>query len=204
MLIQSNNKPIKIIGAGLVADDLIEFLTNEGHAAIKTTLEEAQASHDCNEYQYLVGILGDIRLRDQAIKWIEKYQLHTPIYVHPSTVLYKDAVIGPGTVIYSLCVIQQCNIGSHCIISSFSMVSHGATIGDQVVMYPYACALGSSKIASGCLLQSRSTVNTHVEISAQHVNLLPLAFVTKNITVPGTYGGSSARMINSSTALEVS
>lgn len=190
MLINSNKLPIKVIGAGLVADDLIEFLSHENVPAFKSTLEQAQQDSDPKNYQYLVGILGDIKLRQQAVDWLAQMNLHSPSYVHPTTVLYDNVKLGAGTIIYSLCVIQTSVIGEHCIISSFSMVSHGATVGNGVVMYPYACILGSATVASNCLMQSRSTVNTHTAIDAENVNLLPNTFITKDITTGGTYGGT--------------
>ena len=90
MLINSNNLPIKVIGAGLVADDLIEFLQKENVVIFKSTLEEAQSSSDPTQFQYLVGILGDVPLRQKAINWIKQNKLHSPCYVHPTTVLYDN------------------------------------------------------------------------------------------------------------------
>lgn len=194
--------PVRILGLGSVANELLYFLTQEGYDAHIISLEDAMACQNFAQYQYLVCLPGNMNLRMLAIQWLESHDLHSPIYQHPSAIVY-GCDIGPGAIIFCMTAVQRAVLGAHCQISTMATVSHGCQIGQGTVVLPYACLLGSAQVARYCVLQTRSTINDRVRITADYVVILPMTFVTKDITEAGTYGGLSSRQINQNTALDL-
>jgi UDP-3-O-[3-hydroxymyristoyl] glucosamine N-acyltransferase len=137
-----------------------------------------------------------MQLRKMVIQWLDNNQLLSPAYVHSNVMLDHRATIHPGTVAYGTAYLQNAVIGKHCFFSAFTLVSHEAVLGNNVVLYPYSTCLGSCIVGDNTLLQTRSTVSNKIVISCNDVNLLPMTFVNKDITVSGTYGGTSAKLIN--------
>jgi acetyltransferase-like isoleucine patch superfamily enzyme len=68
-------------------------------------------------------------------------------------------------------------------------------------MLPGSMVLGTSVVAANTLIQTGATVKDNVKITAESVNILPRALVTRDIDVAGTYGGTPARRISSITSL---
>jgi UDP-3-O-[3-hydroxymyristoyl] glucosamine N-acyltransferase len=199
MLAHSNNKPVCVLGHGTVADSVVGMLSADGILVIKRDAESAMNSEDYVDYQYLLGIVKNTKIRKQVIQWTKQQQLNCPVFVHNQSFVANINNIGPGTIVFPQANILNSTIGSHCMFAPFSHVGHRALVGDSCLFLPYSAALGSSKLASFIVLQTRSTVADMVQVTPDSVNILPNSLVTKNIDIPGTYGGSSARFINSNT-----
>jgi len=204
MLINSNHHKIRIIGQTTVARDLLEFLRSEtGLPAVDmVSFEMAISDARPQDYQYVVGVLRNSLLRRQVIAWIMQHSLHAVGYQHPQSWVSSTARLGRGTIIYPMASVLDSDIGGFCVVTSHSHVGHAANLGHNVLMLPGTAVLGSSMIANGTVLQTGATVIDNVSVTAENVNILPRSLVTKDILLPGTYGGSPCKKINSKSVLE--
>lgn len=198
MLLLSNNKPIKVIGKAHVAIDIVNWVNHENLIPItNVTFEDATSAADFDQYQYIVGIAGDINLRVAAINWIKDNNLHSPAYIHPMAHVEQPEMISTGTVISPGSVIfGRATIDNYCYVSPMCLISHGDTIGESVILRPYSSVLGGSHVSKYTVIETAAIISDGVAISAPCVRILPKAFVSKDITITGTYGGTPARRIS--------
>lgn len=196
MLINSNNLPIRIIGNTSVSHDLVNFLTAEDQVCEIINFETAKQDAGSIEYQYLVGIIKDLKLRSQVIQWLEEQLLHCPVFVHDQSYVQNKSKLGKGTLVYPMASVLESHIGNYCMIAPNCHVGHRAIIGNQCYLLPGSMTLGTTYLENNTVLQTRATVIDQVQITATGVNVLPGAIVTKHIDVTGSYGGNPARRIN--------
>lgn len=201
MLVHSNHKPVRILGLGFVAHEIQEFLVAENISATCVDIDTALLDPQAQAYQYLIGTVRNINKKHHIIEWLNKNNLHSPSYVHPQAVVHQRAVLNPGVVCYPFSLILDSNISSHAFIGPYCHVGHNSFIAVGTVLLPYSYVLGSSVTGKFTVLQTRACMIDHTTISAEFVNVLPNAMITKNIDRAGTYGGSPARYINSATSL---
>ena len=171
----------------------------ENLLCVQRDIESAMIAEDLFEYQYLVGIVRATEVRTQALDWLKTNNLHSPVYIHNLAFVASLDLIDVGTIIFPHSNILTSQIGQHCMFAPFTHVGHNAQVLDSCLFLPYSATLGSSKIGSFTILQTRSTVVDWVQINVEHANLLPNSLLTKHIDKSGTYGGSPARWISSDT-----
>jgi UDP-3-O-[3-hydroxymyristoyl] glucosamine N-acyltransferase len=201
MLIHSNNKPVRILGLGFIAHEVQEFLQAENITSTCIDIDTALADPKAGEYQYLIGTVRNINKKYQIIDWLNSNKLNSPSYVHPQCIVNHKAVLNPGVVCYPFSLVFDSVISDHAFIGPYCHVGHNSVIGTGTVLLPYSYVLGSSSTGKFTVLQTRACMIDHVAISAEFVNVLPAAVITKNIDRTGTYGGSPARYVNSNTSL---
>jgi carbonic anhydrase/acetyltransferase-like protein (isoleucine patch superfamily) len=200
MLYHSNGLQVRVIGSGQHCWDIVGFLRDEGIAVEQVTIEQARLDPAPKNYQYILGILRDVRERINLTEWMMSNNLHSPVYIHSTSWAACPDRIKGGTVVFPMSAVLNSDIHEHCVISTFCNVAHNCILHTGAMLYPYSCLLGSADIGSYSVLQTRSTVNTHV-VMADFTNLLPNAFLTKSTPDAGTWGGVPARRINSNNTL---
>ena len=201
MLINSNNLPVRIVGIGTMSIDLKDFLSDEGITAEIIKFEDAVLDPNAASYQYLVVTIKSLELRKKILDWLDSNNFHCPVYIHDRAFVQYPDLLGPGTIIYPMASVLKSTVGRHIMIAPNCHVGHYAEIKDRVLMLPGSMVLGTSIIASNTLIQTGATVKDNVKITADAVNILPRALVTRDIDTAGTYGGTPARRISSVTSL---
>lgn len=202
MLINSNNKPLRIVGVGTMANDLQDFLAAENCAVTIHRLEDVKNDPDADQYQYLVTTIKSLPFRAAILNWLDTNNLHSPVYIHDRAYVVDADCFGPGTIIFPMASALRCTVGKHTFISPNTHLGHCVELADRCLLLPGSIVCGSAKLARNTLMQTGSTVKDNVTITADSVNILPRALVTKNIDVVGTYGGTPARRISSVSCLE--
>lgn len=202
MLMNSNNRPVRIVGIGTMSNDLKEFLEDENIVCDIAKFEDAVADPQADQYQYLVVTIKSLQMRGKILDWIDSNNYHCPVYIHDRAFVRNYQDLGPGTIVYPMASILKCTVGRHTMIASNCHIGHCANLADRVLMLPGSMVLGSSFVAPNTLLQTGSTVKDNVNVNAPGVNILPRALVTRDIEVVGTYGGTPARRISSTGSLD--
>jgi UDP-3-O-[3-hydroxymyristoyl] glucosamine N-acyltransferase len=200
MLIHSNNKPVRILGLGFIAREVYEYLSAENITAECIDIDTALCDNNPNQYQYLIGTVRNIPKKQQIVKWLYDNKLHSPSYVHPQAVVNQNAVLNHGVICYPFSLIFDSILEDYSFVGPYCHVGHNSVIDTGSVLLPYSYVLGSSLTGKFTVLQTRACVIDHITISAECVNVLPAAMITKNISVSGTYGGTPARFVNSKTS----
>ena len=200
MLYNSNDSTIRVIGSGQHGRDIVGFLKAENFKVEHVTIEQATSDPNPSNYQYLLGILRDVHARIKLIEWLSTNKLHSPVYIHTTSWAASPHSIKGGTVVFPMSAVLDSTIHEHCVISTFCNVAHNCVLHTGTMLYPYSCLLGSANTGAHSVMQTRSTVNTHITM-ADYTNLLPNAFLTKSTPNAGTWGGVPARRVNSNTTL---
>jgi carbonic anhydrase/acetyltransferase-like protein (isoleucine patch superfamily) len=215
MIITSSTKPIRVIGFpdSTITQEGIHFLSTEysGDLAIITPDEFLLLNHK-DDYQYLIFFTKDFDKRIEIINLVEELKLDCLTYVHDSVVFYKDLktltceevkdFIGHGTVICPFSsVFLNAKIGKHCLIESYCLVSHYVEMSDNVIMHSGTMIAGRTKIGSHCEFNFKSSALNALSI-CEGVEVGALSNVTKDITIPGRYLGSTARFVGKRISFE--
>lgn len=195
MLINSNNKAIKILGTTAVSESICQFLKAEQFAVSVESFEQAQAAADHDQFQYLVGVVKDLDLRKRMIQWLQHRDLHSPIYVHDASLVSTPDRIGTGSVIWPMASVLSADLGNFNVVACNAHVGHRAWLGDNCILLPGAMVLGTTYIEGDAVLQTGSTLLDGKRIMARDVTLLPRTLITKDIKEPGIYGGSPGRRL---------
>jgi UDP-3-O-[3-hydroxymyristoyl] glucosamine N-acyltransferase len=145
--------------------------------------------------EFLVSVTRDKQLRQSLIDYLDNHALPRATFVHSSAVVDSQIAIGGGTFIGPFAsAFNNAEIGKDCIVGPYSMISHKSKLGQGSILHPGTMIAGSTKIGKYCLFGLRSTVIDKIEI-CDDVVVGAASFVTKPISVPGTYVGTPARKV---------
>jgi sugar O-acyltransferase (sialic acid O-acetyltransferase NeuD family) len=74
-----------------------------------------------------------------------------PVLTHPSAVVSRYAVVGPGTQITAGCIVTaNVNIGTFVVLNRACNVSHDCQLGDYVTVAPGVQLAGNVTLGAGC------------------------------------------------------
>lgn len=95
-------------------------------------------------HEAFVGI-GNNRFRGELLARLEQEGYRIPVFIHPTAYVSKSAVIGKGTAVEPMAIVNaNSRIGAGCIISVGSIVDHDAVLEDCVHVNAGAiCKAGS-------------------------------------------------------------
>lgn len=142
---------------------------------------------------YIISITKDKNERINAIAHLKNKSFAK--FIHSSVIVHGTSNVGNGTFVGpNVSLFFNCNIGDHCIIGPYSMISHATTIGTSNIIHPGTMIAGSCIIGDYCLFGMRSTVIDKITI-ANSVTIGAGALVTKDIIEPGQYVGYPARKV---------
>lgn len=197
-MIIANSKPIIIIGypESSMTMEYVNEITKT-HPAQVITPEALKELPNPNQYQYIIAV-WKLTNRLAAIKLADNLDLDLITVIHDSVVLsqLRAPVIGPGTFIFPFCSIMlDSHIGKHCIIGAHSHVGHFCFLGNNCQIRPGVMINGKSTIGNNCMMNTQVTITNKVSV-VDNVELLAFTKVTKDITRPGIYAGSTARNLH--------
>lgn len=110
------------------------------------------ATPGCPFDALVVGIGSNPARRAIALRWQERGGTFSTL-VHPSAVVAKDAVLGPGTVLCAGSIVNTgSRIGSHVILNTACSVDHHNMIADFAHIAPGARLGGDVQVAEGTLI----------------------------------------------------
>lgn len=181
-------KSLYIVGTGIPALELGEHILSETVANIQHIEREDLINLPDNS-QCIIGFAN----REFRFKLFadSAHTAHTWVsYIHPSSVVSATAKFGKGTVIY-----QMTNIGYNVVIGDFGwvtphcLVSHGANLGNNVVLNPRTTIAGSTSIGNDVTIGMGSTICDKISLG-DNIEFIMLSVVTKDITKAGKYFGN--------------
>lgn len=178
-----------------LTNDILNLILVSGQSAEILHPHQFLSNNFNRTDKFLVTVTKDLDLRKQLISKLDQENLERATYIHHFAVVDQQAVIGPGTFVGPFAsVFNNATIGKDCIIAPYCMISHNAEIGQGSILHPGAMIAGTTKIGKYCLFGLRSTVIDKIEI-CDNVVVGASSFITKPITVAGTYVGTPARKV---------
>ena len=196
IMIIGNQKPIRIIGYS--DSSMTQEFVNEirrTHACDVIAPQDFMTDIDLC-YQYIVSVSVDFQERKRILEHVDRLDLDVVTYIHENAII--DGSVAPGSFVFPFCKIGiHASIGRHCIIGPYSMIGHSSTLNSNCILRPGVMVTGKSTVGNNCVLNIRSTVTNKTHI-VDHVELKAFSTVTKNITKPGVYIGSPARLMATS------
>lgn len=164
---------VLIIGAGGHAQVVADIVKSMGRAGAALTvagfldddarlwgrrilgapvLGPTDATPRCPFDALVVGIGSNPVRRTIALRWQERGGAFVTL-VHPSAVVAKDVVLGPGTVLCAGAIVNTgSRIGSHAILNTACSVDHHNIIADFAHIAPGARLGGDVQVAEGTLV----------------------------------------------------
>jgi len=140
--------------------------------------------------------LGDNGLRARVMEHIleDTPSAQFPVLVHPTASVAEDAVLGPGTVVFAGAIVGAgVHTGCACVINTLAGVDHDGRLGNFVSLAPGALVGGAVTLGNGAFLGMRATVLPGRQIAAD-VIIGACALVTRDLSEPGGYWGTPARL----------
>jgi len=195
-MIVANDKPIKIIG--YAESSMTQEFVNE--ILLTHTVEIIQPDDflslpDQDSYQYIIAVSYDLEERKKLIEYVDQHNLDLITVISDTALIgtTSAAVIHPGTFIFPFCNISIASIiGRHCIIGSYSLVGHYASIGNNCLLRPGVMVTGKSTIGNNCIINTRSTITNNSTLS-DNIEIMAFTNVVKNIAQSGRYIGTTAK-----------
>lgn len=146
-------KSLLILGAGghgKVVKEIAEALGYTKIAflddnSIESIGKIADSKAFVDEYNEAFVGIGNNKFRDELLKRLEQEGFNIPVLIHPTVYVSKSAVIGKGTVVEPMAIVNaNSRIGTGCIIAVGSIVDHDAVLEDCVHVNTGAiCKAGS-------------------------------------------------------------
>ena len=140
-----------------------------------------------------IGVGGNLLNRYKLYSWLDK--IINPVnIIHPSAVISKRAKIGKGNVIEAFT--KLCNgseVNNHCLIQSFSSVSHDQIIANNVMI---ACnvSLAGKTIGEHSIIAEGSSIGFKKNVG-QNCLLMDGAVLTKDMPDNTVGYGNPAKII---------
>ena len=137
--------------------------------------------------------IGNNEIRERIVNGL--HDVHFAILIHPTAVVSDRAVIGDGTVIFPLSIVNSgAHIGNHCIINSGAIVEHDCLINDFVHISPNVTVCGTVNVGKKTHIGAGATVINNLNIT-DNVIVGAGAVITKNIEKKGTFVGVPAKKL---------
>lgn len=161
------NKNLLILGAGghgkvvkEIADAFgytnIAFLDDNSTEAIGKI---ADSKAFVNQFQEVIVGIGNNKFRGELLTRLEQEGFAIPVLIHPTAYVSKSALIGKGTVVEPMAIVNaNSKIGIGCIVSVGSIVDHDAVLEDCVHVNAGAICKAGSFISKETKLEAGQVV----------------------------------------------
>ena len=194
-MIIGNDNPIRVIG--YAESSMTQEFVGEISRTRPVSVIRSQdfLNNPDSQFQYIVAVSVDFAERKTVVDVLDGLGLDLITVINAQSLVGNNPAptIQPGTFVFPFCNISLgASIGRHCIISPYSMLGHYSTIGRNCVLRPGVMITDKSAVGNNCVFNIQSTVTNHATV-VDDVELMAFANVTKDITVPGRYIGSTAR-----------
>jgi UDP-3-O-[3-hydroxymyristoyl] glucosamine N-acyltransferase len=195
-MIIANQKPIKIIGytKSSMTSEFVNEITLT-HPVEVINPDNFLSLPNQHNYQYIISVSYDLEERKKLIKYVDQHNLDLITVINDTTLVgaTPSAIIYPGSFIFPFCNISIAStVGRHCIVGSYSLVGHYASIGNNCILRPGVMITGKSTVGHNCTINTRSTVTNNSTVT-DNVEIMAFTNVVKNIVESGRYIGSTAR-----------
>ena len=116
-------------------------------------------------------------------------------FIHPTSLLMKDVIIGEGSFIGAYSILTtNIIIGKHSILNRGNQIGHDSIIGDYFSAMPGSIVSGNVTIGDCVYLGTNSSIREKINICDNVVIGLNSGIV-KHLNEPGTYVGNSNKKI---------
>lgn len=146
------------------------------------------------EHEVLIAIGDPVDRMTMANKLPKNTQYFS--FVHPSAqILDSNIEIGYGSIICANSILTtNITIGNHCHLNLLTTIGHDCTIGDYFTTAPGVHVSGNCYISNCVYAGTNASIKQGISICEQ-VTIGLNAGVVKNISIPGTYVGTPAKLI---------
>lgn len=158
---------------------------------------EDEVSRYVNDVDFIVtvGFIKDSSSRNRIFNHVKSAGGNFGCVIASTAHVSPYAEIGMGTVVlHGACVNASSRVGDNVIVNTLSNIDHDVVVEDNCHISTCASINGMSMIGANTFVGSQSVVCQCVEICSDVV-VGAGSIVTKDITIPGVYVGSPARMI---------
>jgi len=179
-------KKIIIIGSGGHAISCVEILNNSkdvykiiGYIDQKKNnkfpikyLQNMNCLQDFKKLQKItknfalcIGQIKNSKLRESIYLKFKKMGCSFPVIKSKYSLISKNAVIGPGSMVFHNVIINMnVKIGENTILNSGIIIEHGVDIGNNCHISTGAIINGDSKIGNNCFIGSGTIVHQGIKI----------------------------------------
>jgi len=182
-----STQPIYILGTGPYAKDLYSWMTQDGHADIRSISHDAVNTVPINS-QLMLGFYN-MQYRKIFLSETKIQNYVWPAFIHSSALVTDLASISPGVIVNPMSVIGHgVVLKDFCQVGTLSKVGHGTQVGWNTVITPGTIIGGSTRIghnvffAQSCSICDKITICDDTYFAMNSV-------VKKNINKPGRYYG---------------
>ena len=161
------NKNLLILGAGghgKVVKEIAEALGYNKIAFLDDNSTEAigkiaDSKAFVNQFQEAFVGIGNNKFRGELLTRLKQEGFAIPVLIHPTAYVSKSAVIGKGTVVEPMAIVNaKSQIGTGCIISVGSIVDHDAVLEDCVHVNAGAICKAGSFVTKDTKLEAGQVV----------------------------------------------
>ena len=148
------------------------------------------------EYEILVAIANPGE-REEIVNRLPP-QTEFTTFIHPTAIISQnfDVIIGEGSFIGANSIITtNINIGKHALLNRGNHIGHDCIIGNYLSMMPGSIISGNVIIGNNVYLGTNSSIKEKLFINDDVVIGLNSG-VVNNITKPGVYVGTPAKLKN--------
>ena len=146
-------------------------------------------SHKTDYFLITIGQIGTSSKREKIYNYLIENNLKTTCIISPFSVVSKNAIIEPGTIVMHHAVINSsAKIGKCSIINTKALIEHETQIGDFCHISTGAIINGGVVVEKNCFIGSNSTVNLGTRIHEKTI-IASSSLVTKSINKSGVYKG---------------
>ena len=195
---------ITIIGASGHGKVVAEIASLCGYDQIEF-LDDNESLSNCGDWPIVGKSIKAIEIENDLFiaignssirrKLTEKLKNKTFVtLVHPSAVVSKNSIIGPGTVIMAgACINPDAIIGAGCIINTCSSIDHDCKIGDYSHISVGSHLCGTVIVGEDSWIGAGSTIINNISITSGCL-IGAGAVVVNDINERGTYIGVPAKL----------
>jgi UDP-perosamine 4-acetyltransferase len=123
------------------------------------------ASRGANCFVVGLGSTGDNEPRRRLFELALSYDLEPLAVVHPSAICSKWAMVGPGSQLLPMSVINAgASLGANVIVNSGAIVEHDCVLGDHVHVATGAQLASTVQVGNGAHIGAGATVRQNITI----------------------------------------
>ncbi len=128
-----------------------------------------------------IGAIGAMQKRVKIYNELLNIGFKLPVLIHPSAIISQNTIIGEGTCIMPMVVVNSgTKVGVLNILNTASIIEHDCIIGNNSHISPRACLCGGVSIGKDTHIGAGAIVNQGLQIG-NNVIVGSGAVVTKNI-----------------------
>lgn len=206
-------KPLILVGGGGHCKSVLEAAESAGYSILGVldmpeevgkeilstkvigTDDDIPAYVDKAEFVITVGFIKNPAIRIKLYNKIKDAGGKLATVIASTAYVSKYAEIGEGTVVLHQAFVNAgSKVGKNVILNTMTDVDHDAAIGDFTHLSAGVLVAGEAKVGDRCFCGIGSTIQ-HTRIVTSDVILGAGTLVVKDISEPGVYIGSPAKLL---------